>query len=118
MGSRITSLVVLIPSAWASGICSGFLGLLLEPQAVGAGRKGKSDRKGCGPRSIRGREMKRSTSKARNISRERLERAARIYNSAVAAGLALGINGNTFLRLCREQEILTPAQRRKPVNQL
>jgi hypothetical protein len=57
--------------------------------------------------------MKRSASKASNISRERLERAARIYSSATFAGEALGIAGSTFSRICQEQGILTPAQRRK-----
>lgn len=57
--------------------------------------------------------MKRSGSKAANISRERLERAARIYNSSVEAAAALGIAGGTFARICQERGIETPAQRRK-----
>ena len=57
--------------------------------------------------------MKRSNSKARGISRERLERAARIYNSSAGAGEALGIAGPTFSRICKEHGILTPAQRKK-----
>mgnify|MGYP005827051499 CR=1 FL=1 len=57
--------------------------------------------------------MNRSVNKASNISRERLERAARIYNSATDAGRALGIAAGIFSRICQEQGILTPAQRRK-----
>ena len=45
--------------------------------------------------------------------RERVERAARIYNSNRDAGLALGITPGSFGRLCRRYGIETPKVRRK-----
>lgn len=47
------------------------------------------------------------------ISKERIERAARIYASNNDAGLALGIAPGSFGRLCRRYGIQTPRQRRK-----
>lgn len=47
------------------------------------------------------------------ISRERIERAARIYASNQDAGLALGLAPGSFGRLCRQYGIETPQARRQ-----
>ena len=47
------------------------------------------------------------------FSKERIERAARIYASNQDAGLALGITRGSFCRLCRKYGIETPTERRK-----
>ena len=49
----------------------------------------------------------------RGISRQRLERAARLYHSNEAAGRALGIVGRSFSRLCRQHGIETPYARKR-----
>jgi hypothetical protein len=48
-----------------------------------------------------------------SIEKERIERAARIYASNHAAGLALGIAPGSFGRLCRRYGIETPQARRR-----
>ena len=47
------------------------------------------------------------------ISRERLERAARIYATNDAASQALGIHTATFGRLCKRYRIVSPCERRR-----
>ncbi len=49
----------------------------------------------------------------RGITREQLERVARIYHSNEDAGRALGIVGRSFSRLCRHNGIETPYARRR-----
>jgi len=49
-------------------------------------------------------------------SRERVERAARIYASNKEASRALGITLGSFGRLCREYGIETPYERRRKAN--
>ncbi len=46
------------------------------------------------------------------ISRERIERVARIYSNNQDASRALGIAAGTFGRLCRQYGIETPYARR------
>ena len=48
------------------------------------------------------------------ISKERIERAARLYSSNNHAAEALGIQPQSFSRLCRRYGVLTPQQRRQP----
>ena len=48
----------------------------------------------------------------RSISRERIERVARIYKSNQDAGRALGIDPRSFSRLCRRYGVQTPYVRR------
>ena len=48
----------------------------------------------------------------RGISRDRIERAARIYKSNQDASRALGIDMRSFSRLCRKYGIATPYVRR------
>ena len=45
------------------------------------------------------------------ISRERIERAARIYKSSKEASRALGIAPGSFSRACRKYGIQTPVAR-------
>lgn len=47
------------------------------------------------------------------ISRERIERVARIYASNGDASRALGIAMRSFSRLCRRYEVETPHARRR-----
>ena len=47
------------------------------------------------------------------ISRERIERVARIYASNQDASRALGIAMRSFSRLCRRYEVETPHARRR-----
>ena len=50
------------------------------------------------------------------ISRERIERAARIYKSSKDASQALGLAPGSFSRACRKYGIPTPVSRvRKPI---
>lgn len=53
------------------------------------------------------------------ISREVLERAARMYNSNKEASQALGVHPGSFARMCRRHGIATPyvrlhTDRRRP----
>jgi uncharacterized protein YjhX (UPF0386 family) len=48
----------------------------------------------------------------RGISREQIERVARIYKSNQDASLALGITIRSFSRLCRKYEIESPYDRK------
>lgn len=49
-----------------------------------------------------------------SISKNRVERAARIYASNMDAAAALGITAGSFSRLCRMYGVVTPyMQRRK-----
>ena len=47
------------------------------------------------------------------IEKDRIARAARIYASNHAAGLALGIAPGSFGRLCRRYDIETPQARKR-----
>ena len=47
------------------------------------------------------------------ISRDRVERVARMYSDNQAAGAALGIAPGSFSRLCKQYGIQTPPARRK-----
>lgn len=49
----------------------------------------------------------------KGITREQVERVARIYNSNEDAGRALGIQMRSFSRLCRTYQIETPYARRR-----
>ena len=49
----------------------------------------------------------------RGITRDQIERVARIYKSNQDAGRALGINMRSFSRLCRQYGIETPYARRR-----
>ncbi|NKB71263.1 MAG: hypothetical protein GKR89_29675 [Candidatus Latescibacteria bacterium] len=49
----------------------------------------------------------------RGISREQIERVARIYKSNQDASQALGINMRSFGRLCRKYGVETPYVRRR-----
>jgi len=51
--------------------------------------------------------------KKTGISRETVERAARVYRTATDAALALGCSKQTFLRLCERFAIEAPAERRR-----
>ena len=51
------------------------------------------------------------------ISKERAERAARIYSSSKAAAQALGIAPQSFGRLCRRYGIDSPQTRRRRKHQ-
>ena len=46
------------------------------------------------------------------LTRDRIERAARIYRSNREAAQALGCNPNSFGRACRKYGIKTPKERR------
>ena len=48
-----------------------------------------------------------------SVSKERIVRAARIYNSNQDAGIALGITAESFYRLCKRYEVETPIKRRR-----
>ena len=48
----------------------------------------------------------------RGISREQIERVARIYKSNQDASLALGITIRSFSRLCRKYEVESPYDRK------
>ena len=48
---------------------------------------------------------------AKGISREQIERVARIYNNNKDAGRALEIHPRSFHRLCRRYGIETPFER-------
>ena len=50
-------------------------------------------------------------------SKERVERAARMYSSNKDASRALGIAQGSFGRLCRQYGIETPYERRRKANQ-
>ena len=43
-----------------------------------------------------------------NYPKERIERAARIYSTAKDAATALGIDPNSFRRLCKKYEVEIP----------
>ena len=45
------------------------------------------------------------------ISKEALERVARIYKSNKDASRAIGLHPRSFARLCREHSIVTPYMR-------
>jgi hypothetical protein len=47
------------------------------------------------------------------ISRDRIEKVARIYASNIDASRALGIAMRSFSRLCRRYEVETPHARRR-----
>jgi hypothetical protein len=47
------------------------------------------------------------------ISRERVERVARMYKSNIAASKALGITPSSFGNLCRKWGIETPYARKR-----
>ena len=49
----------------------------------------------------------------KGITRDQIERVARIYKSNQDAGRALGINMRSFSRLCRRYGIETPYVRRR-----
>lgn len=49
---------------------------------------------------------------ASTISRERVERVARMYRTNQMASAALGIHLGTFSRLCRKYGIQTPHERK------
>ena len=49
----------------------------------------------------------------RKLSREDLERVARIYHTARYAAEALGISLKGYYRLCKEHGVETPRQRAK-----
>lgn len=49
----------------------------------------------------------------KGITREQVERVARIYKSNKDAGRALGIEMRSFSRLCRQYGIETPYARRR-----
>jgi len=49
----------------------------------------------------------------RNITREEVERVARMYKSCKDAGAALGIAMGSFSRLCRKYGIETPHARKQ-----
>lgn len=49
----------------------------------------------------------------KHITREALERVARIYKSNTEASAALGIAPDTFGRLCRKYDIETPSARKR-----
>jgi len=49
----------------------------------------------------------------KGITREQVERVARIYKSNEGAGQALGINMRSFSRRCRRYDIETPYARRR-----
>lgn len=48
-----------------------------------------------------------------SISKERVERAARIYASNIDAAAALGITAGSFSRLCRLYGVETPYKRQR-----
>ena len=50
-------------------------------------------------------------------SKERVERAARMYSSNKDASRALGIAQGSFGRLCRQYGIETPYERKRKANQ-
>ena len=49
----------------------------------------------------------------KGITRDQIERVARIYKSNQDAGRALGIDMRSFSRLCRRYDIETPYARRR-----
>ena len=49
----------------------------------------------------------------KNLSRETLERAARVYRHDKDAAIALGIGAATFVSCCEKFEIETPSARRR-----
>ena len=50
---------------------------------------------------------------AKAMTRDRVERAARVYNTNIAASKALGINPDWFGHLCRKWGIETPHARKR-----
>lgn len=50
---------------------------------------------------------------APRISKDRIERVARIYKSNIDAAAALDISPGSFSRLCRRYGVATPLQRRQ-----
>jgi len=57
--------------------------------------------------------FKRMSSKETQFTKERIERAARIYSTTSGAAAALGIKPGSFSRLCRKYEIETPQQQKQ-----
>jgi hypothetical protein len=55
----------------------------------------------------------RMPSKETQYTKERIERAARIYSTTSGAAAALGIKPGSFSRLCRKYEIATPIQQKQ-----
>jgi len=53
----------------------------------------------------------------KGITKEHVERVARIYKTNKDAGRALGINARSFARLCRRHGIETPYARRQRLRQ-
>jgi hypothetical protein len=49
----------------------------------------------------------------KHITREQVERVARIYKNNKDAGIALGIAMRSFARLCRKYDIETPYARKQ-----
>ena len=49
----------------------------------------------------------------KHITREDIERVARIYSSNKEAGVAMGIQSRSFARLCRKYEIESPYTRKQ-----
>ena len=47
------------------------------------------------------------------VTRERLERACRMYRSNTEAAHALGVYDGSFSRACRREGIETPAERKR-----
>ena len=47
------------------------------------------------------------------VSKERLERACRLYSTNREAALALGVHSGSLGRMCRRHSIATPAARRR-----
>ena len=47
------------------------------------------------------------------VTKDELQRVARIYKSNKEASIALGIHAGTFARLCRKHGILTPYVRQR-----
>ena len=54
---------------------------------------------------------------AKRFTKAEIERAARIYRTNRAAGEALGIAAETFVKLCRQYGIETPHARHRRLRQ-
>lgn len=52
------------------------------------------------------------SSKGPTVSRERIERCARMYHTSKEAADAIGISPPAFRRLCLRYNVLTPSARR------
>ena len=57
--------------------------------------------------------MGTATFSKKPITVKELERVSRMYNTSTTAAKALGVNMNTYVALCTEHEVESPAERNR-----